>query len=275
MNGDGNNGNKRARSNSDIGQPREPRPRPSGPEPPAPADPMANRIGNTFGRVNMLAQHRRENGLADPSGFINNANQAIQALPATTRLETPYGPVTVSNGRDQAPRIATRREDYGDVVPPGRTFTEYRNWSNALGGDPATARHRALSMVHTLSGWHELPSSGPNVPPPLAPHDHLPAPGHLENRAMASLVTTISVAEEARVDGAGAMGLSAMRRIVTGQSTMASAFTGAHPEFPMAGDGGTDRTRQLALGTAQPTAEERRGLSEIQPPGSRPRRWSI
>ena len=76
-----NGNNERRRSNSDIGPPRSPPPQPTSAQPAA-VDPMANRIGNTFGRVNMLAQHRRESGVLDPSGFINSANQAVRALPA-------------------------------------------------------------------------------------------------------------------------------------------------------------------------------------------------
>lgn len=232
----------------------------------APATAVDPRAANAFGQINRQAEQRRLQGVPHQNSFITRAETAIGLLPTSNQMQTAFGPVTVSRGQADQPMVNTQMGNYQNARPPGgRHFTTYQQMANALSPSGGNAPHFALAMVHEMSGMPQPAALlAEHIPPIATP---------LQNRAMASMVGIIGVAEEQRVDGAREMGLSVMRRVVTGQTTFQRGFGGARPEFPMAGEDGTNHTRQLTGGLA-PTSRERVGLSEWAPPGPM-RRWSI
>lgn len=122
--------------------------------------------------------------------------------------------------------VSTSAGEYGGTgyYQKRQRWKHYKQWASVLDAS-GQSRMIATEILRILQSATKADWSSPRLTPP-------------QERAVSSLLATLTTSEPYRRDGAGKAGRAALRAIAKGNKTFGQAFAGDDPMFVLAGAGG-------------------------------------
>lgn len=224
------------------------------------------KTAKTYGKVNKRREQQRLTGRLRKYKHSQDSEKTLAEAEAAgkgVKVVTPFGNVRVTFNQTTRQMMVSSRKDTFDGSESSR-FMHYQRWADVLDGhsDPALVARHILSQMETPV--EEATTTGDQAET-SADQPELKTLKYTKNqeRAAAMLMTTISTAEEYRVDGARKLGRAALRFIADGSGSFKYVFGGLAPIFTMAASGGTANMRAIIDGDVEATAGERQLLSYV------------